>query len=276
MVIETRPLSEHVGVEVLGLTEGHLQRPDVAAELDALLSQHGVLVFREIHVDDAAQVAFSRHLGEVQTLPGGRGPNPEIFIVSLDPAKSQAAAYLRGTFFWHIDGATDPVPNKATMLAAKAVAADGGETEFCSTYVGYDTLPDDLKGKVDELRVIHSFEAAQWLIEPDPSEADLALWRKRPTRSQPLVWTHGDGRKSLVLGATTDCIEGFDRADSDALLQQLLHVSIEESKVYRHTWSVGDLVVWDNRGTMHRAVPYAVDSPRVMHRTTIFGDEAFN
>lgn len=275
MAIDTKPVTDHVGVEVLGLGAEDLDRDDVAGELDALLAQHGVLVFREIDVDDATQVAFSRKLGEVQTLPRATGEHPEIFVVSLDPAKSSSASYLAGTFFWHIDGATEPIPNKATMLAAKAVASDGGETEFCSTYAAYDTLPTETKERIDGLRVLHSFETAQLLAEPDAPEDVRAVWRRRPTREQPLVWTHLDGRKSLVLGATVSHVVGWDAAESTALLTELHDWCVQDARVYRHTWSVGDLVIWDNRGTMHRAVPYATDSPRVMHRTTIFGDEAF-
>jgi alpha-ketoglutarate-dependent taurine dioxygenase len=276
VAIETKPLTEHIGVEVLGLHAGDLERDDVAAELDHLLAQHGVLVFRSINIDDTAQVAFSKQLGEVQMVHNASPEFPEILVVSLDPEKSTSAGYLRGTFFWHIDGATDPIPNKATMLSAKAVASDGGETEFCSTYVAYDRLPDASKQRIEGLRVLHSFETSQALAEPDASEKVRKFWRQRTPLLQPLVWTHQDGRKSLVLGSTVTCIDGWDSAESEALLHEQHEASVQESMVYRHTWAVGDLVIWDNRGTMHRAVPYATDSPRVMHRTTIIGDEAFN
>ena len=276
MPIETKPLTDHVGIEILGVGADDLQNGAIAAELDRLLAQHGVLVFREIHVDDKAQVGFSTFLGEVQTFPGATGEYPEIFLVTLDPTKNKAAEYLRGTFFWHLDGSSDPIPNKATMLAAKAVASDGGETEFCSTYVAYDTLPQATKHKIEALRVAHSVGASQLLVHPDPSPEQREVFSRLPLREQPLVWTHADGRKSLVLGATASHVVGWDQADSDALLHELTEWSTQESRVYQHIWSVGDLVIWDNRGTMHRAVPYAVDSPRIMHRTTIFGDEAFN
>lgn len=276
MPIETKQLTEHVGVEIVGVDAADLADDEIAAAIDELLARHGVLVFRQIGVDDATQVAFSKKLGEVVVLPNAQGELPEIFVVSLDPAKSSSAAYLKGTFFWHIDGATDPIPNKATMLAAKDVASDGGETEFCSTYASYATLPAATKWKIDGARVVHSFEAAQALAEPDAPEELRAHWRRRPAREQPLVWTHRDGRKSLVLGATTSHIVGWDPEESAALLEELHEWCIAPSNVYRHDWSVGDLVIWDNRGTMHRAVPYSSDSPRVMHRTTIEGDEAFD
>ncbi len=275
VAVTTKRLSDQVGVEVTDLSVEQLVDPEIGAELDALLGVHGVLVFREINVDDATQVMFSRHFGEVQTVHGGLRETPEIFVVSLDPAKTRMAEYLRGTVFWHIDGSTDPMPNKCTMLSAKAVASEGGDTEFCGTYSAYDSLPGDVKTRIDGLRVMHSFAAGQLVVDANPGPETLAMWRKAPSRVQPLVWKRTDGRKSLVLGATAEYIVDMDRAEGDALLAELEEWTTRAANVYRHAWTVGDLVVWDNRGTMHRAVPYAPTSPRLMHRTTILGDEAF-
>ena len=111
---------------------------------------------------------------------------------------------------------------------------------------------------------------------PNPTEAQLAMWRKKKPRAQPLAWHRRDGRTSIVLGATARGIEGMSESASKELLAELQESTIRPDNVYRHHWTVGDLVVWDNRGTMHRAVPYALDSPRVMHRTTILGDEALS
>ncbi|MEZ5168347.1 MAG: TauD/TfdA family dioxygenase [Acidimicrobiales bacterium] len=134
--------------------------PRRPALLEAL-ETHGVLVFPELHADDPQQVAFGRALGEPEVMPRGNGEHPEIFIVSLDPAKTQSAEYLKGTFFWHIDGATDDVPNMATMLSARAVAESGGGTEFSNAYAAWEALPDDEKAQYRNLRVVHSLEAAQ-------------------------------------------------------------------------------------------------------------------
>jgi alpha-ketoglutarate-dependent taurine dioxygenase len=203
----------------------------------------------------------------------GKGEHPEIFRVTLDPAKNPAAAYLRGTFDWHLDGATDDVPIMATVLSARAVAASGGETEFSSTYAAYDDLSDADKERYLQLRVVHSFEAAQRLITPDPSPEEVAMWRKRPSKTHPLVWRHRSARHSLVLGATTSHVEGMDADDGRALLDELVAWSTTPERIYRHEWSVGDMVIWDNRGVLHRACPYDASSARDMHRTTIAGDE---
>ena len=123
------------------------------------------------------------------------------------------------------------------------------------------------------MRVVHSLEASQRRVNPDPSPEELARWRSRRTHEHPLVWTHRSGRKSLVLGASADYIVGMDRDEGRALLAELLDRATAPDKVYSHTWSVGDTVIWDNRGVLHRAAPYDPDSPREMLRTTVLGDE---
>ena len=231
-----------------------------------------MLVLRELNIDDATQVAFSKRLGRVEVF--GKGEHPEIFLITLDPKRNPSAAYLRGTFDWHIDGCTDDIPIMATLLSAHAVAEEGGETEFASTYGAFDRLDDEEKEHCLSLRVVHSFEAAQRLTNNDPSPDELAMWRKRPSKEHPLVWTHNNGRRSLVLGATTDHVVGMECDEGKALLADLLERSTPPEAVYRHEWSVGDLVIWDNRGVLHRACPYDPDSPRDMHRTTLHGEEA--
>src|SRR6202042_1279888 len=115
------------------------------------------LVFRGLGIDDATQVAFSKKLGQVEIF--GKGVNPEIFRVTLDPAKNPGASYLRGTFDWHIDGCTDDVPIMATILSAHAVATSGGETEFASSYRAYESLSAEERARAESPLVVHSFEA---------------------------------------------------------------------------------------------------------------------
>ena len=270
--IETAKLTESVGAEVLDVdVERMLHDDDLPEVLLDALEANGVLLFRGLHIDDASQAAFSHRLGQVELL--GTGEHPEIFLVTLDPARNPVAAYLRGTFDWHIDGLTDDIPIKATLLAAHGVAGEGGETEFASTYAAYDLLSDEEKELFGSIRVVHTIEAAQRRLEPDPTEEQLAMWRSRPSKEQPLIWRHLSGRCSVVLGPTADHVVGMEPEEGRALLEDVLGRATAAERVYRHEWSVGDMVIWDNRGLLHRALPYDPGSPRDMHRTTLSGDE---
>jgi len=271
-VVTIEKLSATVGAAIVGVDREQLLDDEAlpGRTLEAL-EAHGALVFRDLHIDDATQIAFSKKLGRVETF--GSGQHPEIFRVTLDPAKNPAATYLRGTFDWHIDGCTEDVPIMATLLSAHAVAESGGETEFASTYTAYDDLTEDEKERLGSLRVVHTIEASQRLVNNDPSPEELAVWRSRPSKEHPLVWTHQSGRRSLVLGATASHVAGVDRDEGRALLADLLARSTTPDRVYRHQWSVGDMVIWDNRGVLHRACRYDPTSPRDMHRTTLHGDE---
>ncbi len=274
MSVTTKPLSDSVGAEVVDVDVDRMLHDETLADecLD-LLDRHGVLVFRELHLDDETQIAFSKRLGPVERV-GRQADGAEIFRVTLDPAKNPAADYLKGTFDWHIDGMTDDIPIMATVLSAHEVAASGGDTEFASTYAAYEALSDEEKDKALDTRVVHSFLAAQKLSHPNASEADIEFWSKRPPKTHPLVWRHENGRKSLVLGATTDHVEGMSEDDGRAYLADLLDRSTLPERVYRHEWAIGDLVIWDNRGVLHRATRYDPTSARDMHRTTIAGNEA--
>ncbi len=271
-MIATEKLTASVGARVEGVDRDTLLHDrELPAWTLGALEQHGVLVFPGLHLDDGAQVSFSRKLGTVEKL--GHGEFPEIFRVTLDPSRNRAAPYLRGTFYWHIDGCTDDVPIMATMLCAHEVAESGGETEFASTYQAYEDLTEEEKGRLGSVRVMHSVEASMRLHVPDPTPEQVAGWRQRPAKEQPLIWTHRSGRRSLVLGATTDHVVGMDPGEGRALLDSLLERATRPERVYRHEWSVGDMVIWDNRGVLHRAAPYDPNSPRDMHRTTFAGDE---
>ena len=274
--IATTPLSDTIGAEVHGVDGAQMAKdPALAREILAALEENGVLVFRGLDLRPEDQVAFCRHLGDIDC-SASHHPVPGIFRVTLDTKKNANAAYLHATFHWHIDGCTpegDEAPQMATVLSAVAIADAGGQTEFASTYAAYDDLDPDEQAHVDSLRAVFSLEASQRLVVPEPSDEQLARWRARKTSEFPLVWTHRDGRKSLVIGASCDHVVGMDPSDSRALLDSLLARATRPERVYRHEWSVGDTVIWDNRGVLHRALPYDSTSPREMLRTTILGDE---
>ncbi len=276
-VLTINKLTSSVGAEVLGVAGDRLTSDDLLGQaVMEALEDNGVLVFRELGLDPQAQVEFCRRLGEVDYSSDGHHPVAGIYPVTLDTSKNSSAAYLRATFDWHIDGCTplsDECPQKATVLSAVAVAERGGETEFANSYAAYNDLTDEEKRRFGALRVVHSLEASQRRITPNPTPEQVQRWRQRRVHEHPLVWTHRSGRKSLVLGASADYIVGMDLDEGRALLAELLDRATTPDKVYRHDWSIGDTVIWDNQGVLHRAAPYDPDSPREMLRTTVLGNE---
>ena len=152
------PLTGTVGAEVVGVDADRLAGDGaLAAQVLDALGRHGVLVFRDLHLEPEAQVAFCRKLGDID-LSAADDPIPGVMRVTLDRSKNASAPYLKGTFFWHIDGCTpagDECPQLATVLSAKAVAESGGETEFASTYAAHDDLTDEEKEQLAGLRVVH-------------------------------------------------------------------------------------------------------------------------
>ncbi|OHV30938.1 MULTISPECIES: TauD/TfdA dioxygenase family protein [Pseudofrankia] len=270
----TEKLGEVIGATAKGVdVDRLLHDEDLPSACLETLETRGVLLFRELHIDDAAQVAFCRKLGELAVFRRYR--TPEIMEISFDPANPNKS-YFESNVHWHMDGALDGgPPPKASVLSAHVVTADGGETEFASTYAAYDALSAAEKKRFAGLRVVHTFEAAQRLSYPDPTPEQLADWRgpRRPPREHPLVWRHRSGRNSLVFGATASHIPGLAPDESRALLDDQLARATAPDRVLRHTWTVGDMVIWDNRGLVHRACPFDHAQERRMHRSTLLGDE---
>ena len=270
--IATKKLGETVGAEVLDVdVDRLLNDDDLPAACMGALEEHGALLFRELHIDDEGQVAFGRKLGDLVRFP--RYKNPEVMEISFDPDNPNAE-YFASNDYWHIDGALDAIPAKASIMSAHVTAEQGGETEFASTYAAYDHLSDAEKARYAKLRVIHTFETIQRRTYADPTPEQLAEWASRAVREHPLVWEHRSGRHSLVFGASASHVVGMDPEEGRALLADLAQRATTPDRVLRHTWSVGDMVIWDNRGLVHRACPFDRREPRRMHRTTLAGDEA--
>ncbi len=263
MTLETIDLTPRIGTELKTDIET-LVSGKYAAEIVDLLEQRGMLVVRELHMSDAQQHAFSETLGGVQNQFGST-----IQKISIDPEETFAADYLRGSFFWHIDGSTDDRPNFAATLNAKRLSKTGGTTYFANTYAAYEDLPEDDKALYDALRVVHSMEVSQRYFIPEPRPDELAMWQKRTPKVHPLVWHHRSGRKSLVLGSTAEYIEGMSLPEGRMILAKLREWATQPQFVCKHEWKVGDLLIWDNSGTMHRVDEYPVEDGRMLHRTTI-------
>lgn len=240
-----------------------------AAELRALLEARGVLVFARVGFTADELIAFTRTLGEYVSDRADGG----VTTISLDPAVADNAQYTRASAFWHFDGYFNERPILGSILAAEVLPADGGDTWFASTYAAYEALPDERKRQIEGLKAVHALAAAQRAVEPEPSAERFGEWRRTPHATLPLVWTHRSGRRSLVVGNTAAGVVGMDPLDSLELLTWLRAFATQDRFVHRHVWSVGDVVLWDNTGTLHKVTPYPADSGRRMIRTKLAGEE---
>lgn len=269
MSFEVVPLQQHIGSEIRADIATLLQAA-TAAEIRRLLVARGVLVFKELHLSDEQQVILAQLMGTVRE-EGVKG----IQKITLDKSLNSRADYLKGSFLWHMDGTHDDVPVFASFLSGRTLSPIGGQTEFANSYLAYEQLPPETKRRIEGLKVVHSVEVSMRRAGVEATEENLSYWRSLPDKTHNLVWTHESGRKSLVIGCHAAYVVGMDKAEGQKLIQELLEWTTQPKFVYRHEWTRGDLLIWDNTGVLHRAEPYPMDSGRVMHRTTLMGEEAF-
>jgi alpha-ketoglutarate-dependent taurine dioxygenase len=243
-------------------------------EIRDLLVKRGVIIMRDIDLNDDQQRAFTRSLGDLRLGTVKKEGDEGLMKVTMDASVNpEYAEFFPGTFFWHMDGTYDAVPPFATVLTPRVLSKEGGETEFANTYAAYEDLPADEKAYLETLRVVHTMQAAIFPAIPDCTVEQFTKWFTYPRRTHPLVWRHKSGRKSLVLSTSGSHIDGLHPADSRALLDRLVAHTTQDQYVYRHRWRMGDLLMWDNTGTMHRVRPYDAKSGRELHRFTLNGEE---
>lgn len=273
--LKAEPIKDKIGSRVLNSKE-ELLSGDLTDEINDLLEQRGVLVFKKIDFTDEEQVRFSNLLGGNATEIGVSGG--AVFSISLDEKENDKSTieYLKGSLFWHVDGTMNPVPIRGSILTSKVLPTWGGNTEFANCYAAYDDLPEETKAKIDDLRVVHAMWVSQLYHTPEPSLAQLEDWQAKGEHELPLVWHHKTGRKSLVLGNTARNVVGKSMEESARILHGLREHATQEPYHYAHEWDVGDAVMWDNTGTLHRAMPYDPDCGRLLRRTILLGDEAFS
>lgn len=247
--------------------------------LDAL-NRYGVLLFPEVFVSDEQLVALTAALGDMEAATvtaDGSGPSAMgIYRIALDKTDRNHQDYVRGNDYWHMDGTSYNVPGKGTLLKCESPPASGGETDFANLFAAWEAMPESRRETLEGLRVVHCLEAVGRKMYADPSEDDLARWAAVfPPTEQPLVWHQQDGRTSLVIGSTALGIVGMSEEQGSALLRELLDWCTRDEFTYRHHWRKGDLVIFNNPGLLHRSRPYDESAGRVMHRTTLKGQEAF-
>lgn len=278
MPIETRPLAETFGVELCGLNLAEPLDEVTRLEVESLYHRHGVVLIRGQDLTPDQQIAFSRGFGDLnihvyqRIVPG----KPEVIVLSnLLDEHGNPIGGANCALSWHTDGTHLQQPVTTSMLYCVVAPVEGGETEFADTATAYDHLSSDLRGFIDDKKAIHSYLLLQQRSFPDRPLSEEKR-RQIPDILQPIVWVHPvTGRKALYLGEHIIAgVEGMPKEEGIALVTRLREHATQSCYVYRHTWQPGDMLIWDNRRTLHRATYLDVMAQkRRLHRTTINGTE---
>ena len=276
---DPHPTGAALGAEMRGIDLRKIDDKAFAAIHQAWID-HQVLLFRGQALTDDDLIAFSRRFGGLDHAPiqenGRRFVDgfPEIYVVSNVVVNGEAIGSLgAGEAVWHTDMSYLEDPPKASMLYALEIPPNGGDTSFCSMYAAYDALPADLKARIEGLYCKHdgTYNSGGYVRQGVTPTDDP---RESPGTPHPVVCRHPEsGRRGLYLGRRRNAyLIGLSLPDSEALLNALWeHVEKPELR-WTHQWRVGDLVLWDNRCTMHRRDPFDASSRRIMHRTQIKGE----
>jgi alpha-ketoglutarate-dependent 2,4-dichlorophenoxyacetate dioxygenase len=285
MAMQIRQLGPGFVGEVSGLDlTKPLPKEDIAA-IHAGMDRYAVLIFHDQPLDDAQQLAFTQSLGPIELAIGvslrkpeeQRLPNTFADVSNLDKDGKPFARddrrrlYALGNQLWHSDSSFKVIPAKYSLLHARKVVSKGGNTEFADMRQAYDALDPEMKQLCETLICEHSqmfSRAKHGFTEFTPEERE----RLKPVL-QRLVRVHpSTGRNSLYLSSHAGRIVGWPEPEAKAFLMDLTEMATQREFTYAHKWRVGDLVIWDNRSTMHRARPFPHDQPRDVRRTTLMGD----
>lgn len=277
--MEIIPTEKSFGAEIHGIDVRKIHADQFESIYGAWLD-HQVLLFRGQQLNDEDLIVFSRRFGELDVAPiqetGRRFVEgyPEIYIVSNVIENAEPLGSLgAGEASWHGDMSYLEEPPKASILYALEVPPDGGNTYFCSMYRAYESLPEELRRRVADFSLKHdaTYNSGGYVRQGIPAIDDPL---RSPGSYHPLVCTHPETkRRVLYLGRRRNAyIRGLALSESEALLDELWSYATQEAFVWHNVWQVGDLVLWDNRCTMHRRDAFDAGTRRIMHRTQIKGD----
>jgi alpha-ketoglutarate-dependent 2,4-dichlorophenoxyacetate dioxygenase len=281
MAIEVKPLHPLFMGEISGVDLHEPLTRDEVATLESAINQYAVLVFHGQMITDAQQQAFSRNFGELETTVRAYRndfvPRLDIHMADISnldtnnqvlPANDRRRLNALGNRLWHSDSSFKRIPARFSLLSARTIPSWGGETQFADMRAAWDALPDRMKARLEGLVCEHTqlFSRAK-IGFTDWAEEERTKMAPVP---QVLVRTHpGSERKSLYLSSHAGRIRGMEEPEARMLLLDLTEFATQGEFVYTHHWTVGDLVMWDNRCTMHRAREYDETQVRDLHRTTV-------
>ena len=280
--MEIIPLGPGFAAELRGVTLADVAaRTAVYDQVRAAFEEHSVLIFRGQEVTDETQLAFSRRFGPLEiTKVGSQGAGTNLVILStidengkVVPADHRLSLRNKANQLWHTDSTFKRVPALASVLSARIIPAAGGETEYVSTRLAWERLDPALRQRLENSFAWHDYAHSRGKIASDlASPAERAAL---PPQCWRMAWTNPtNGRTALYIASHAYTIEGTEQAAAQRLLAELIDAATAPGFSYVHAWRKGDVVMWDNRATLHRGRPWPAQEPRLMVRTTISATDA--
>ena len=283
MPIAVKKLHPLFCAEIDGVDTGQPLDDATFAAIRAALDEYSVLIFHDQSLDDERQIAFSKRFGPLEIAgkanpgvgtPFARQSNLDIDTGAVIPSEDRRMIYQKGNYLWHSDSSFRAVPSLCSLLSARIVPPEGGNTEFATMHGAYDSLPDDVKQKLDGLVAEHSLVYSRSTVTPDAAMTE-AMKAELPGAWQTMVRENPvTGRKSIYAGAHASHVIGLPAEEGRVFIKWLNDFATQPQFCYSHCWRAGDLVIWDNRSVLHRATAYdTLRHKRLMQRTTVAGDK---
>ncbi len=275
----TKKLGTFIGLEINDLDVTNIKDKNTINEISELLSEFSVLIIRNQNITDEEHIRFSEYFGNLElTKVGTDGSGSKLIILrnfdengNIVPPSGRQRLNNLANQEWHSDSSFKKIPSKISLLSAKMIPSQGGNTEFLSMRAVYNSLPDDLKMKIKDKVCWHDYSHGRSKIDPNlvtPIEKEAL-----PPVKQKLVLNNSKYGKSLYLGAHCSRIDGMTSKQSEDLLNEIYLYTNNETFVYSHSWKPYDLIIWDNRAVLHRATPITGKvEKRLMVRTTVAGE----
>ncbi len=280
--MNVNPLHPLFAAEIVGLDTSAPMTPEIVGAVEDAMAKYAVCVVRDASLKDEDHIRFSRAFGPLELPPGKsrRGIAPQLYdVTNLDPAgeivpvTDTTLNHAKGFEKFHTDSSFNTLPTKWSLLLGHVTPPEGANTDFVDTRAVYDELPEAMKARIEDLVAVHDWFGGRERVGVQLPEEMRRLY---PPVEHPMVRVSASGRKALYIGGHAVGIVGMPADEGQALLEELFAFATQDKFVYSHRWRPADLLMWDNRCTLHRATPFDRNRyKRDCRRTTIneFGEE---
>ncbi|BBU54890.1 alpha-ketoglutarate-dependent 2,4-dichlorophenoxyacetate dioxygenase [Mameliella alba] len=273
MSIQTKPLTPHFGADVQGIDLNTVTANHLFPQIRALFEEHSALLFRAQDMTDETHLRIAGLFGPIEDReaderkPGEGFKIPKVSNVQEDGTTSGEmdlkTLNLKTNFLWHSDSTFLPTPALINIITARVVPSSGGATELASTRAAWAMMPEEMKARIRGRGIWHRYSHSRRKISPELAE--LPMFNKWPDTHWNAVWENPiNGREALYIASHAFKVDGYDEAESEALLAELTEFCTQPAFVYAHNWQVGDVLIWDQRAVMHRGTPWPYEEPRTL------------